>query len=503
MPFSNLPNELILLVASHLSTPDMLHLALTSCRFPSLLSQALQTSALNPSYSRPALWWAVLTSNRPFAKLLLTQAPNLVVARTPDEYAGPNPGPRDVTWVQRVAIGCEYQSWVQRPREFAFHRSPEAIDDETLDWIMGQRTRLLLKQEGASERAPRWFTNPHDYAIENRHHPLLKLALHVGDTEQRHEASAGGMFKSLYALSHIVRYGDIDQVEITLSYIRETHGENVYKMAVNLAFIEAMGPQNGIRVRGDSTTEIVTYLLSKGADVNIEINLPYLTLDPCARSYKTRSSCLHEAVRHSALEVVELLLKHGADPNSQHATDFTPLMVATNWNRKSAVTYVELLLKYGADIHLATKRGETLLMVASRNGNTSMVAYLLRNGAAADVAACDEQRRTAVHVAAIGVSKSLQTQGRAGMEEVNERYETVIRMLLRAGADSKAVDLDGRTAAELVRMKPPNSSEWAKEVSPAEERIVAMLGKGSGFHPKEYVSRFVGVFGRGRKGNAV
>ena len=106
-------------------------------------------------------------------------------------------------------------------------------------------------------------------------------------------------------------------------------------------------------------------LLKNGADIDAEdrhthrcIRLPDPDIKTVAllRSrkvlismQKTRGDTpLHEAAYHGQTEVLELLLKQGADINAKDRFGKTPL----HWAAKNGKTeVVELLLKNGADIH--------------------------------------------------------------------------------------------------------------------------------------------------------
>ena len=89
---------------------------------------------------------------------------------------------------------------------------------------------------------------------------------------------------------------------------------------------------------------------------------------------------LHEAVTSSSggLEVMQLLLDHGADPNTQIKDGWTALHWAANFGRFEVA---EVLLKYGADPHAQTDVGETPFQVASRRNNTQITRLLSERSA--------------------------------------------------------------------------------------------------------------------------
>lgn len=88
---------------------------------------------------------------------------------------------------------------------------------------------------------------------------------------------------------------------------------------------------------------------------------------------------LEEAVNYGNKEVVELLLKHGANPNIENKDGSTPLYVASK-SYKNEKDIVELLLKYGADPNYY-ESGRASIIAASNNGHTDIVELLLKHGA--------------------------------------------------------------------------------------------------------------------------
>jgi ankyrin repeat protein len=65
---------------------------------------------------------------------------------------------------------------------------------------------------------------------------------------------------------------------------------------------------------------------------------------------------LHYAVRNGHLEVVQLLLVRGADPNAQMDDRWTALHLAAYGGK---VTIAEILLEHGADPHVPNNKGKT------------------------------------------------------------------------------------------------------------------------------------------------
>ncbi len=80
-------------------------------------------------------------------------------------------------------------------------------------------------------------------------------------------------------------------------------------------------------------------------------------------------------------DVVDVLLKNGADVNARDTLGETPLFLAA---RKGFETIVKSLLDHGADANAKTRRGCTPLHAAADSGLAEIVALLLARGAVAD-----------------------------------------------------------------------------------------------------------------------
>ncbi|KAJ9664983.1 hypothetical protein H2201_004847 [Coniosporium apollinis] len=137
----------------------------------------------------------------------------------------------------------------------------------------------------------------------------------------------------------------------------------------------------------------------------------------------TGTTPLHLAVQSGHREMVQLLLKEGADLRGRDYMERTALDIAVQW-RNEALT--RLLVEEGADIMAYDRRGETALHKAASEGSAAVVELLLEMGA--DVRAKDRWGKTALHAAASAHSS------------------VVVRLLLENGADLRAEDREGETA---------------------------------------------------------
>ncbi|HLK61388.1 MAG TPA: ankyrin repeat domain-containing protein [Chthonomonadaceae bacterium] len=84
------------------------------------------------------------------------------------------------------------------------------------------------------------------------------------------------------------------------------------------------------------------------------------------------------AREHENVELVRLLLQHGAKIQTTDEAGTTPLMLAAWFN---AVESMKLLIGNGADVNVTDKNGYTPLMMAASNGSVEATKLLLSRGA--------------------------------------------------------------------------------------------------------------------------
>ncbi|MBL7185843.1 MAG: ankyrin repeat domain-containing protein [Phycisphaerae bacterium] len=107
-------------------------------------------------------------------------------------------------------------------------------------------------------------------------------------------------------------------------------------------------------------------LIAEGANVN-------------ARDDRIGFTPLHWAVRPGGhKDVVELLVKKGADLDAKCEWDATPLFLAAN---RGHLQICELLITAGADLNVKDKWDWTVLSKAKQKGNTKIVELLRKHGA--------------------------------------------------------------------------------------------------------------------------
>jgi ankyrin repeat protein len=117
------------------------------------------------------------------------------------------------------------------------------------------------------------------------------------------------------------------------------------------------------------------------------------------RRHLTGATAFMLAAKAADVEVMRLLLAHGADPGINTEDNITPLMAAagiawaSNQDRASAAQVLDavrlLVEELGADVNFVSDVGETAMHAAAYRGANSVGQYLFDRGARLDVVAKD------------------------------------------------------------------------------------------------------------------
>ncbi len=145
---------------------------------------------------------------------------------------------------------------------------------------------------------------------------------------------------------------------------------------------------------------VIESLLAHGAHVNGRNTMEEPRWSGARyRRHMTGATAFMFAAKVADVEVMRLLLEHGADPTINTIDNITPLMAAagiswaSNQERASEAEVLEAVVliveELGADVNFVSDVGETALHAAAYRGANSVVQYLFDKGAELDVVAVD------------------------------------------------------------------------------------------------------------------
>ncbi|KAJ8688122.1 hypothetical protein QAD02_023917 [Eretmocerus hayati] len=150
--------------------------------------------------------------------------------------------------------------------------------------------------------------------------------------------NAERMTSLLYAYS----YGDVEIVKLLLS-----HGGR--EAPVNVAAKDGYNPL--LYAVSSRSIDIVQLLVEAGADINYA-NSKELKFDPKDwMKDMPRNAALHIAIANDDVDMLEFLLKNGADPNRTSEFEDTALKFAVSQPRNHQLSILKLLLSHGADMY--------------------------------------------------------------------------------------------------------------------------------------------------------
>ncbi|GMI29935.1 hypothetical protein TeGR_g6254 [Tetraparma gracilis] len=205
-------------------------------------------------------------------------------------------------------------------------------------------------------------------------------------------------------------------------------------------------------------TGLLRRVLAAGADVNAGVTDP--------RDTRFNISPLSAAISSGRPDVVEILLRAGADLGVVDANGKTPLRIAVEYAAvdQKQIECIQLLVEAGADANAANDAGQTPLLGAVVGGMTDAATIMLQGGADANqqvVLPRDAGITTLINIAVARgfceITKALVKAG-ARLDSINtygssplstaaaDGYVDIVDYLVGAGADVDATDDEGRSA---------------------------------------------------------
>lgn len=204
-------------------------------------------------------------------------------------------------------------------------------------------------------RSPRNNTSPLILAIENAHFELAVDLLELGADPSD--------IRTGYSPLH------------TMTWVRKAH------------LGDSADPEPPIHGKM-SSTDFLNRLIAYGADLNQQV--PHGKTEP-GNVNERGSTPFFMAADRGDLEMMQLLVEHGADPRIPNVDGVTPLMVAAGLGRgpendeagtqDDAIAAVAYCLELGMDVNTVDANGETAMHGAAYGQWPRMVKFLYENGA--------------------------------------------------------------------------------------------------------------------------
>jgi ankyrin repeat protein/HEAT repeat protein len=167
----------------------------------------------------------------------------------------------------------------------------------------------------------------------------------------------------------------------------------------------------------NGSVDIAKALLARGADVNAVSNW-----------FSPGTTALSLAMRAGRVEMVKLLLSHGADGKGWAENGLTPLTSLTGSGERELTAS---LLKNGVDVNKKDITGDTALHIAASMGDAALVQAIVAKGA--DLEVRDKEGNTAL----------MRSASVAGSQEIS-------LFLMRQGAKAVVPDPNGFTAIDAL-----------------------------------------------------
>lgn len=208
--------------------------------------------------------------------------------------------------------------------------------------------------------------------------------------------------------------------------------------------------------------EVIEILLRNGADVNLRDKNGRTALHFVPEDRDTKYFRLHYDDNVKA-EIAHLILSWGACANAKSKDGVTPLHTSVE---KGYVKVIEALLQFNADINCKNEEGMTPLHIAVQKGNLGVIELLLKCNADINIMNrdCVSPLHIAAHKGSVDIVETL-LKNNADVNCINKHKLTslhiavendcteVVKVLLKYNVDIDAQEINGRTALHIACLK--------------------------------------------------
>ncbi|KAJ8667172.1 hypothetical protein QAD02_008834 [Eretmocerus hayati] len=192
--------------------------------------------------------------------------------------------------------------------------------------------------------------------------------------------------------------------------------------------------------------QIVELLLAHGADVNAQDKFGKTPFFHALENFvKLSSPSINSSIRQDLVQIrkklVKLLLKHGANVNISDNDGLTILHDLSDhdlvFSEEDKIDITSDILKCGVNVNAKTKVGKPPLFLTIRNGFFKLTKMLLEHGADVNSRYDTYKRFNPLHTLAY-------------YSEYGEASVDIFNALLKKGAEVNAMEEDGATALHIV-----------------------------------------------------
>ena len=315
--------------------------------------------------------------------------------------------------------------------------------------------KILLQYEADIESQGRFFlfksvypdvsTTPMIAAAGNGHVHVLRCLVENG-------ADVNGTSDDGFTALMIASYfGQLDAVNFLIKHGAGVHHkDNLGYTALHHAVTHDLGScellscliKNGVNVNAranDNRTPLM--IASENNHLNAVIFLTDHGANIALQDREGYSSLHYAAGNISDLcDVLDFLITNGADVNAFTNDKFTPLIIASNCNN---LNVVNILIKHGANIHLVDRYGRTALhysITVVDHDSVTVLRSLIKNGA--DVNALTNDKCSPLMMSSLSGSVNVVTilvENGANMDIQNQNGDTALHYAVCATRNSSEV----------------------------------------------------------------